>query len=254
MAGMVTPCLEARGLVKQYGRREAVRGISFSVARGEVLGLLGPNGAGKSTTISMLTGLLSPTAGDILWEGASIFGRIAEWRRSIGVVLEDPSLFEYLTVAETLRFVGGLAGIDAPETEKRTGELLSFLDLEDHADTPAVEASHGTRRKLAFALGILHAPRVLLLDEALNGVDALTVGRIKRLLKRLAAGGAAIVISSHVLDAAETLIDRCIIVDKGRAALDTTMDEVRRSGGSLEEVYTAAIGGRAEPPLSWAVP
>ena len=248
------PYLELRDLAKSYGRREAVRGVSMAVGRGEIVGLLGPNGAGKSTTIGMLTGLLSPSAGDILWEGRSIFGRMPEWRRSIGAVLENLSLFEYLSVREHLDFIARLAGLDRTESERRAGDLLSFFDLVDHADTPAAEVSHGTRRKLAFALGLIHSPRLLLLDEALNGVDAVTVSRIKGLLKRLAAGGVTIILSSHVLDSAETLIDRCVIVDKGLIALDSPMEAVKESGRSLEQVYVATIAAQhgGAPELSWA--
>ena len=252
MGRMDSTFLELRGLAKSYGHREAVRGISLSVGRGEILGLLGPNGAGKSTLIGMLTGLLAPTSGEILWEGRSIRERKAEWRRALGVVLEDLSLFEYLTVAENLRFVGRLYGLAAAQVESRAAELLSFLDLAEHADTPAAEASQGTRRKLAFALAVLHGPRVLLLDETLNGVDALTASRIKALLRRCAAGGVTVILSSHVLDALESIVQRCIIVHHGTTALDTPMSALRESGRSLEQVYTSVVAaGEEQPTLSW---
>jgi ABC-2 type transport system ATP-binding protein len=252
MARMESPWLELRGLAKQYGRREAVKGISLAFARGEIVGLLGPNGAGKSTLIGMLTGLLGPTAGEILWEGRPISERRPEWRRALGVVLEDLSLFEYLSVAENMRFVARLYGLAAPEAERRAAELLAFLDLTEHADTPAAEASQGTRRKLAFALAVLHGPRILLLDEALNGVDALTASRIKGLLHRCAARGVTVILSSHVLDALESVVERCIIVHRGKAALDTSMSAVRESGRSLEQVYTSIVAeGEEAPSLSW---
>jgi ABC-2 type transport system ATP-binding protein len=255
MCRMDSPWLELRGLAKRYGSREAVRGISLSLARGEIVGLLGPNGAGKSTLIGMLTGLLSPSEGEVLWEGLPIGGRMAEWRRSMGVVLEDLSLFEFLTVEENIRFVGQLAGLAADEVDRRCSDLLTFLDMDAHAGTPAVEASQGTRRKLAFALAVLRSPRVLLLDEALNGVDALTASRLKALLRRLAAAGVTVILSSHALDAMEGLVDRCIIVHQGKAALDSTMSALRDSGRSLEQVYTSIIStGQEVPVLSWAVP
>src|SRR5882724_8024369 len=117
MARMDSTFLELRGLEKSYGRREAVRGISFSVGRGEILGLLGPNGAGKSTLIGMVSGFITPRAGEILWEGQPIAARLPAWRRSIGVVLEDLSLFELLTVEENIRYVAGLAGVEKAEAE-----------------------------------------------------------------------------------------------------------------------------------------
>jgi ABC-2 type transport system ATP-binding protein len=252
-ASMQQAFLEVRDLSKSYGSREAVRGVSFSVARGEIVGLLGPNGAGKSTLISMLTGLRSPSSGEILWEGQPIRAALQAWRRSLGAVLEDLALFEYLTGREHLRLAGQLYGYSLSETERRTKELISFFDLGDHADTPAAEASQGTRKKIAFALGVIHAPAVLLLDEALNGIDALTVSRIKTLLRRMAAGGTTVLISSHVLDAVESLIGRCMIVDRGRVVLDDSMQAIKVSGKSLEQIYTSAIEGdsRAMTELSW---
>ncbi|HEY9595381.1 MAG TPA: ABC transporter ATP-binding protein [Spirochaetia bacterium] len=251
---MQQPYIELRDLRRGYGKREAVRGISLGIERGEIVGLLGPNGAGKSTTISMLAGLLSPTGGDILWEGASLRGRMREWRRAIGVVLEDLALFEYLGVREHLDLCARLAGFSAAESDRRVAELLDFFQLGDAAGTVAAEASQGTRKKLAFALSLVHAPRVLLLDEALNGIDAVTVHHVKALLRRLAGGGVTVVISSHVLDSAETLIDRCVIVDRGVVALDTPMAAIRASGRSLEQAYTDALeAGRPAPPeLTWA--
>ena len=245
--------IELRELARSYGKREAVRGLSLCIEEGEIVGLLGPNGAGKSTTISMLTGLLSPSAGEILWKGRSIFTQMPAWRRGLGVVLEDLSLFEYLSVSEHLHLLGRLSGLDPVESDRRAAELLTFFELGQFADTLAAEASHGTRKKLAFALGLIHSPRVLLLDEALNGIDAVTVSSIKALLKKLAGSGVTIILSSHVLDSAETVISRCVIVNQGRIALDSPIEAIRATGKSLEEVYTDTLlgPGRAPPELSW---
>ena len=132
------------------------------------------------------------------------------------------------------------------------GELIDLFQLRGFEETLASEASQGTRKKLAFALSLVHSPRILLLDEALNGIDAVTVSRIKGLLRRLAQRGMTIIISSHVLDSVETIIDRCVIVDAGRVALDTPMEAIRASGRSLEQVYTRTIGvPDAVPVLSW---
>jgi ABC-2 type transport system ATP-binding protein len=251
---MASMAIELRDLAKSYGRTSAVKGISLGIQPGEIVGLLGPNGAGKSTTISMLAGLLAPSSGDILLDGVSVLGRLPEWRRSIGVVLEELSLFEYLSVGEHLSFMGRLYGLSPAETERRADELLEFFQLAEYAQTLAAEASQGTRKKLAFALALLHSPRLLLLDEALNGIDAVVVRDIKGLLRRLADRGAAIVLSSHVLDAAEAIVSRCVIVDKGRIVRDDPIAAVRASGRSLEELYTDTVrgGGAAAPALSWA--
>lgn len=251
---MAATTVELRDLAKSYGRTEAVRGITLALRPGEIVGLLGPNGAGKSTTISMLAGLLTPSAGDILVDGVSVLGRLPAWRRQVGVVREELSLFEYLTVEEHLSFVGRLYGLSPAETGRRAGELLEFFQLGPFAGTVAREASQGTRKKLAFALALIHSPRLLLLDEALNGIDAVVVRDIKGLLARLAGRGTVVVISSHVLDAAETLVGRSVILLDGRVVRDDPIAAVRASGKTLEELYTATVrpGGKPAPELAWA--
>jgi ABC-2 type transport system ATP-binding protein len=253
-AAMGGTCLELHDVRKSFHGRPAVDGISLSIVPGEIFGLLGPNGAGKSTTINMLATFLRPTSGEILWDGRSIYDRGAEWRKAIGVVLEELSLFEYLTVREHFHLTGRLYGLSPDETARRAEELLAFLRLEEFASITAREASQGTRKKLAFGLSIIHGPRFLFLDEALNGIDAVVVKDVKELLRRLAARGTAIVISSHVLDVAQTLIDRCVIVDAGVVALDISRQRLLESGRSLEEIYTDAVGGpnREGWSLSWA--
>ena len=250
---MIDARLELRGLSRRFGSREAVREMSLCVRPGEVVGLLGPNGAGKSTTISLLTGFLTPSAGDVLWEGYPIFSHLARWRRQIGVVLEDLCLFEYLSISEHLLLVGQLAGLGALESARRTEELLAFFQLDEHAQTVAAQASAGTRKKLAFALGLIHSPRVLFLDEATNGIDTITVVRIKGLLGKLAAAGVAIIMSSHVLDSIEPIIGRCIIMNNGRVCVDAPLEKIKLAFGSLEEAYTRAILGpdKPQPELSW---
>jgi ABC-2 type transport system ATP-binding protein len=240
---MAESILQLRDLAKSYGSRAAVRGISLQVRRGEIVGLLGPNGAGKSTTINMLTGFLKPTSGEILWEGRPILENKAQWRRSIGVVLEELSLFEYLGVREHFSLLGRLYGLSAEETAKRTNGLLEFFHLEESADTVAREASQGTRKKLAFGLSLIHSPRLLLLDEALNGIDAIVVKDVKELLRMMAHQGTTIILSSHVLDSAETLIDRCVIINSGVVALDQSMEEITASGLGLEDVFARTVSG-----------
>ena len=254
IARVYTQIIALESLSKSYGRHPAVRDISLAISRGGIVGLLGPNGAGKSTTIAMLTGLLTPSSGRILWEGSSIIARMREWRRALGVVLEDLSLFEYISVREHLHLTARLAGLEEKEAVRRADELIEFFQLGGFEETLASEASQGTRKKLAFALGLVHAPRILLLDEALSGIDAVTVSRIKVLLRRLARQGTTIILSSHVLDSVETIIDRCVIVDAGRVALDMPMDAISALGMSLEQLYTQTVGAReAAPVLPWLV-
>ncbi len=249
---MTEPFLSLKTLSKSFHARPAVRGISLEVGRGGIIGLLGPNGAGKSTTINMLAGFLTPSSGDIVWKGRSIFSRMPQWRRAIGVVLEELSLFEYLTVRENFLLAGRLYGLSAAETAKRTDELSEFFRLREFGETLAREASQGTRKKLAFGLGLIHSPDVLFLDEALNGIDAVVVKDIKELLRRMARQGTAIVFSSHVLDAAETLIDRCVIINEGKIVMDAPLSDVTAGGRSLEETYVETVGARSTAAgLSW---
>jgi ABC-2 type transport system ATP-binding protein len=250
----MTHHLELRGISKDYGQTHAVAGISLSVPRGEILGLLGPNGAGKSTTMRTMAGLSSPTSGEILWEGNPLAGREKEWKRSLGVVLEELSLFEHLTVREHLLLMGRLYGLGPDPAVARTDELLDFLQLEEFSDTVAGGASQGTRKKLAFGLALLHSPRTLLLDEAFNGIDAVVVKDLKDLLRGLAGRGVTIILSSHVLDAAETLIDRCVILNHGKIERNEPMERIRAAGRSLEQAYVETVRGHARPAreLSWA--
>jgi ABC-2 type transport system ATP-binding protein len=252
ISAMPQAFLSLKALSKNFRARCAVRGVSLDVERGQIVGLLGPNGAGKSTTINMLAGFLTPSSGDVLWEGRSIFSRMREWRRTIGVVLEDLCLFEYLTLREHLLLQGRLYGLSAGETAKRTDELLDFFRLKELAEVPAREASQGSRKKLAFGLGLIHSPDVLLLDEALNGIDAVVVKDVKELLRRMSRRGAAVVFSSHVLDAAQTLIDRCVIIDDGKIAGNAPLSELTADGRSLEDVYVETVGsGRTAAGLAW---
>ena len=236
-------------LTKRYGDRTVLDGISCDIAKGEVVGLLGPNGAGKSTTMNIVAGFLKPTAGDVLLEGRSVLDGPQEWRSSLGVVLDDLALFEYLTVAEHLALVGQLYGLSRAETAKRADELVDFFSLTEATDTIAREASHGTRKKLALALSLMHGPRVLLLDESLNGIDAVTARDFKVLLRKMSQKGTTVLITSHMLDATQQMIDRCVMLNHGRIVLDSSLQEI----AGLEETYVKVICGpeRRDPELSW---
>lgn len=248
---MSGPCLELRDVTKSFHGRAAVRGISCAFPAGEIVGLLGPNGAGKSTTINMFSTFLAPTSGRILWEGRSIQEAGRRWRKVIGVVLEELSLFEFLTIQEHFLLAGRLYGLTASETGHRAGELTEFLRLGEYATITAREASQGTRKKLAFGLAIIHGPRFLFLDEALNGIDAVVVRDIKELLRKSAAHGTTVIISSHVLDAVQALVDRCLIINGGRIVLDSSRRSIEETGRSLEDIYSDAVAaGKAALP-SW---
>src|SRR3954467_3336820 len=174
------PIIEVDELVKTYGEIEAVRGVSFTVARGEVFGFLGPNGAGKSTTINMLCTLAEPTSGSARVSGFDVVTQRDDVRRHIGLVFQDPTLDGYLTAEQNLRFHAELYGIDPGVIGARMDQMLQMVDLADRRDKPAMPFSGGMRRRLEIARGLMHSPRVLFLDEPTIGLDPQTRSSIWR--------------------------------------------------------------------------
>src|SRR5208283_1173825 len=172
-------------LTRTFGALTAVDGIDLQVQAGHFFGFLGPNGAGKSTTIKMLTGLLAPTSGRMELLGLDFQSHSSDVKRQIGVVPEGMGLFERLTGGEYLRFVGRMYGLDRSTTEKRSEELLEFMQLADRKKTLIADYSHGMQKKLALAAAVIHGPRILFLDEPFEGVDALAAGALKALLGRM---------------------------------------------------------------------
>ena len=243
----------AEGLTKKYGDLTAVDNISLRVAAGEFFGFLGPNGAGKSTTIKMLTGVLRPTAGEAMIEGLSLERDLLRIKAIIGVLPEELPLYERLTGEEYLHFAGRMYGLDRAETRRRTDELLEFLTLTEERGKLIVDYSQGMKKKVALAAALIHSPRVLFLDEPLNGIDPVSGRVVTDLLRRLASKGVTLFFTSHVLDVVERLCDEVAIIDHGRIVAKGTLDEVRAgAGGSLEDVFLKLVSAdlRRED-LSW---
>jgi ABC-2 type transport system ATP-binding protein len=234
--------IEVRRLVRRFGDFTAVDDISFNVPRGCFFGFLGPNGAGKSTTLRMLTGLLPPTSGDALIEGLSVVTDGVEVKRRIGVVPDNLALFDRLSLWEHLTLAGQIHGLSRTETESRATDLLRLMELWEDRGTMSVDASHGMRKKTALGMALIHGPRVLLLDEPFEGIDPIAGKVIRDLLTGLAGRGVTIVITSHILEVIERLVDRIAIMVKGRIAVETTAAEVRASGRTLEDVFVEAAG------------
>src|SRR3981081_2872442 len=176
-------------LTRRFGALTAVDNIDLCVTAGQFFGFLGPNGAGKSTTIKMLTGLLAPTSGSMRLLGLDFSANPVEVKRQIGVVPEGMGLFERLTGTEYLHFVGRMYGLDRPTTERRSEELLEFMQLADRPKTMIADYSHGMQKKLALAAAVIHGPRILFLDEPFEGVDALAAGALEGLPARLTETG-----------------------------------------------------------------
>jgi len=213
--------ISTAGLARNFGHTQAVKGVSFSVAEGEVFGFLGPNGAGKTTTISMLCTLLAPSAGEATVAGHDIRSKRIEVRRSIGLVFQDPTLDEYLTAIQNLRFHAYAYGMPKRVRDERIYELLTLMELWDRRDSAVREFSGGMKRRLEIARGLLHHPRILFLDEPTLGLDPQTRHRIwKYVLDLRRRESLSIFLTTHYMDEAENC-DRIAIIDEGEiVALD----------------------------------
>ena len=246
-----------RGLTKLFGGRPAVDHVSFRVARGRFFGFLGPNGAGKSTTIKMLTGLLRPTEGEVFIEGHPLERELLAVKRLIGILPEELPLYERLTGEEYLHFAGRMYGLSREETRRRTDELLAFLSLEEERGKLIVDYSQGMRKKTALAAALIHSPRVLFLDEPLNGIDPVSGRVVTDLLRRLAQKGVTMFFTSHVLDVAERLCDEVAIIDRGRLVAQGTLAQIRAQrevgqDATLEDVFLKLVAADVRrEDLSW---
>src|SRR6267378_3358394 len=236
-------------LTRRFGALTAVDNIDLCVAAGQFFGFLGPNGAGKSTTIRMLTGLLAPTSGRVQLLGLDFSSQSVEVKRQIGVVPEGMGLFERLTGAEYLDFVGRMYGLDHGTTLQRCEELLDFMQLADRPKTMIADYSHGMQKKLALAAAVIHGPRILFLDEPFEGVDALAAGALKALLARMTERGTTIFLTSHVLEIVERLCSHVAIIHKGRLVAQGSLEELRAgiSGEAgtkttLEQIFLSIVG------------
>jgi ABC-2 type transport system ATP-binding protein len=226
--------VEVRNLTRRYGRLEAVKGVTFEVAEGEVFGFLGPNGAGKTTIINMLCTLLRPTGGSALVNGYDIVGQRSEVRRSIGLVFQQPTLDEALTAEQNLRFHAYAYGVPAGLRERRIRELLTMVELWDRRSSKVRTFSGGMKRRLEIARGLLHRPRVLFLDEPTLGLDPQTRRRIWEYLSEIRARDSlTIFLTTNYMDEAEQS-DRIAVIDHGRiVALDTPAQLKSAVGGDL---------------------
>jgi ABC-2 type transport system ATP-binding protein len=247
----------ASSLTKVFRGKVAVDGISLRVARGRFFGFLGPNGAGKSTTIKMLTGLLRPTSGEAAIEGHSLRSDLLEIKRVIGVLPEELPLYERLTGEEYLHFAGRMYGLTRAETRKRTDELLSFLTLTEERGKLIVDYSQGMKKKVALAAALIHSPRVLFLDEPLNGIDPVSGRVVTDLLRRLASKGVTLFFTSHVLDVVERLCDEVAVIDRGRIVAQGTLEEIRAQrelghDATLEDAFLKLVAADVQrEELSW---
>ena len=251
-----SPAIGIRALQKTFGEVTAVDGLDLRVEAGAFFGFLEPNGAGKSTTIKILTGMVLPTSGNAAILGHDVVDDAVAAKQITGVVSEDGALFERLTGAEYLEFVGRMYGMERPTIRERSDELLDLMGLANDGAKLIVDYSHGMRKKLSFAASLIHNPKVIFLDEPFEGIDAVTSRLIKSILDQLRQVGVTIFLTSHILEIVEKLCSDIAIINHGRVVARGTLDELRTrvgGGGSLEELFLDLVGRGAgeDHRLSW---
>jgi ABC-2 type transport system ATP-binding protein len=240
--------IELVHLTKRYGATLAVDDVSVHVGAGEIFGFLGPNGAGKTTTIRMMMGLLRPTSGEVFLGGHDLAREDIAAKRLCGFVPDRPHIYEKLTGAEFLDFVAGLYNVPPVVAAQRRDDLLEMFDLTSWATELVESYSHGMKQRLVLAAAMIHAPRLLIVDEPMVGMDPRGAKLLKRTFRQLARGGVTIFMSTHSLEVAEETCDRIGIIHQGQLIAVGTLDELRRQAGAhsnskLESIFLKLTGG-----------
>lgn len=238
--------IETEHLAKAYGDKWALHDLTLQVGAGEILGFLGPNGAGKSTTVKILTGLTQPSSGRARIAGFDVVEEPLEAKKRLGYVPEQPVLYETLTAAEFLEMITCLHHLDPAAAAPRRDELLELLGLGDARHQRLSTFSKGMRQKVVLAAALIHRPRVLILDEPLDGLDANTARVVKELLRTLAAQGCAVLFCSHILEVVERVCTRIVIINKGQQIAAGTPGEIAAATGkaTLDDAFAALTGVR----------
>jgi ABC-2 type transport system ATP-binding protein len=234
--------IQTSHLTKRFGEKLAVNDVSFQVQSGEIFGFLGPNGAGKTTTIKMIVGLLKPTSGLVQVGGYDVQSQPLQAKAVNGYVPDEPNLYAKLTGRELLRFVGDLYGIERQQVERRSEELLRLFDLAEAGDDTIDSYSHGMQQKTAIASALVHDPRALVLDEPTVGLDPKSARLIKDILRQLADRGAAIFLSTHILEIAEEVCTRIGIIHDGQLIHEGTVADLKSRSQHLEQFFLDTIG------------
>lgn len=228
--------LEVKGLKKSYGSREAVKDVSFTVKKGEVFGLLGPNGAGKSTTLSMVCGLLKPNGGKALVGGWDIGRDGARAKSLIGIVPQEPALYPTLSAKANLRFWGTINGIPSRDLDRAVNDALKMVGLEERGEGKISKFSGGMKRRLNIGAGLIHNPRLIIMDEPTVGIDPQSRNHILETVKKLKEQGVAVIYTSHYVEEVEYLCDRVAIMDKGEIIAEGTLPELLKQGSEFQEL------------------
>ena len=244
-----SPALALRGLTKRFDR-PAVDGLDLTVRAGEFYALLGPNGAGKTTTLRIVAGLLKPDAGSVSVFGIDALGDPVAAKRVVAWVSDEPMIYEKLTPFEYLEFVAGLWSLDAATAEARARALFDWLGLAPHAHERCQGFSKGMRQKVALAGALVHAPRLIILDEPLTGLDAGSARQVKEVFAERVRAGVTVIMTTHILEVAERMAERIGVLARGRLIAEGSLEELRRqagkAGSSLEEVFLDLVAEQVE--------
>lgn len=245
------PALAIRGLAKRFGDKIAVNGINLDVPAGSFYGLVGPNGAGKTTTLSMATGLLRPDFGQVWVHGTNVWEHQLEAKKLMGILPDGVRLFDRLSGEQLVTYAGLLRGMDRDTVADRVKDLLAALDLGKDAGTLVVDYSAGMTKKIALASALIHAPRLLVLDEPFEAVDPISAANIRDILDGYVKSGGTVIVSSHVMDLVQRMCDHVAVIAGGNVLAAGTVDQVR-AGASLEDRFVELVGGRNKTEgLAW---
>lgn len=218
--------IEAINLIKYFDKKLVLDNISFSVRKGEICGYIGPNGAGKTTTIKILTGIIKPTSGTAYIDGINVKENPDDVKKIIGYVPESGAIFETLTPVEFLTFVGKIYKMSESEITKNIFELMELFEIYEFKNEPMLSFSKGMKQKIFLISALMHNPKVLFLDEPLNGLDANAIKIFKEFIKKLAQNGRTVFYSSHLLDVIEKICDKLIIINRGKIVASGTIEEI----------------------------
>lgn len=236
--------IEVTNLVKSFGKVQALKGISFSAADGQITGLLGPNGAGKTTTLRILYTLLEPDQGTALIDGLDVRLMTLQAQRRIGALPDSQGLYPRLTARENIRYYGNLHELAGKDLETKIDNMAGLLDMNEFIDRRTDGFSSGQRVKVAIARALVHDPQNILLDEPTNGLDVMSTRAMRTFIQNLAEQGKCVLFSSHVMQEVSALCDQIVVISQGRVAACGTPEHLKESTGkeSLEDAFVAAIG------------
>jgi len=253
--------IEINNFSKNYKKTTAVKNLSLKIKKGSFFGFIGPNGAGKTTTVNFIAGLLKRDAGELKVDGEIITDSSYKYKGKIGFILEKPLYIEKLTGREYLYFTGQMQNVDLKTVKQRTDELLDFLELTEKKDKLIETYSIGMKRKISIAAALIHNPKILILDEPFEGIDPISVKKIKENLKLMVKKGKTIFLTSHVLEIVESLCTDIAIINKGEIVYNGTINDLyerfKLSGSqdeklNLEEIFMKLVAqDEQKSQLSW---